>query len=88
LSLREVVLRFSFKHSLVLDYLSHYCYTNTADAFLRDTAIKQFDADGDEVELPLSSVADTDTVALNSEAFREADLRDGASTFLPAKKDT
>ncbi len=77
-------MRLSFKHSLILDYLSHHCYTNTADAFLRDTAIKQFNADGDEVELPQTSVVDT---ALNSEAFREADLRDGAFAFLAAKKD-
>lgn len=85
LSLWEVVLRLSFKHSLVLDYMSHHCYTNTAHAFLRDTAIKQFDADGDEVELPMSSaVADT---KLNSE-IREAELRDGASAFLAAKKKT
>ena len=50
---------------------------------MRDTAVKHFNADGDEVELPLSSVVDT---AVHSKAFQEADLRDGASVFLSVKK--
>lgn len=52
---------------------------------MRDTAVKHFNADGDEVELPLSSVFDT---AVHNKAFREADLRDGASVFLAVKKGT
>ncbi|KAM6500448.1 PQ loop repeat domain containing protein [Amanita muscaria] len=54
--------------TLVLDYLAHQCYTNTAKAFLRESAIKHFNADGDEVELPLSSNIDT---AQRNEAFEE-----------------
>ncbi|KAF9535259.1 CTLH/CRA C-terminal to lish motif domain-containing protein [Crepidotus variabilis] len=36
--------------SIVLDYLCHGCYTNTAAAFHRDSnPVKQLDADGDEI---------------------------------------
>ncbi|KAK2466846.1 hypothetical protein APHAL10511_001104 [Amanita phalloides] len=64
---------------LVLDYLTHQCYTNTARAFLRDSAVKHFNADGDEVELPLSSTVDT---GLRSVAFTDADLRDEIRTCI------
>ncbi|KAL4258117.1 CRA domain-containing protein [Pleurotus pulmonarius] len=36
-------------HSLVLEYLSHKCYSKTAQAFAQDTAVKHIDADGDEI---------------------------------------
>ncbi|KAF8911006.1 CTLH/CRA C-terminal to lish motif domain-containing protein [Gymnopilus junonius] len=35
--------------SLVLDYLCHSCYTNTARAFNRDSTVRHLDADGDEI---------------------------------------
>ncbi|KAJ7581240.1 hypothetical protein C8J56DRAFT_1006229 [Mycena floridula] len=35
--------------NLVLDYLCHHCYTNTARAFARDSSVRQLDADGDEI---------------------------------------
>ncbi|KAJ2913434.1 hypothetical protein MD484_g6972, partial [Candolleomyces efflorescens] len=35
--------------SLVLDYLCHHCYTSTARAFIRDSTVKELDADGDEI---------------------------------------
>ncbi|TCD64665.1 hypothetical protein EIP91_003826 [Steccherinum ochraceum] len=44
--------------SLVLDYLCHNSYTETARAFVRDSAVKHLDADGDE--LMTVSAADTD----------------------------
>ncbi|KAF8623578.1 hypothetical protein AX15_006346 [Amanita polypyramis BW_CC] len=65
--------------SLVLDYLTHQCYTRTAKAFLRDSAVKHFNADGDEVELPLSSTVDT---ALHSEVLREVDVRQEIRTYV------
>ncbi|KAF8636630.1 hypothetical protein AX17_003439 [Amanita inopinata Kibby_2008] len=69
--------------SLVLDYLAHQCYTSTAKAFLRDSTVKHFNADGDEVELPLSSRVD---VGLSSkvyeEALRRADSRKHIKTCI------
>ncbi|KAH7929697.1 hypothetical protein BV22DRAFT_1002090 [Leucogyrophana mollusca] len=35
--------------ALVLDYLCHSCYTKTARAFARDSAVRHLDADGDEI---------------------------------------
>ncbi|KAF9013905.1 CTLH/CRA C-terminal to lish motif domain-containing protein [Cyathus striatus] len=34
---------------IVIDYLCHNCYTNTARAFVKDSSVRQLDADGDEV---------------------------------------
>ncbi|KAK0503431.1 PQ loop repeat-domain-containing protein [Armillaria luteobubalina] len=39
--------------SLVLDYLSHQCYTRTARAFAEDSSVRHLDADGDEVMQPV-----------------------------------
>lgn len=33
----------------MLDYLCHSGYLGTARAFIRDTAVRELDADGDEV---------------------------------------
>ncbi|OBZ75812.1 hypothetical protein A0H81_04302 [Grifola frondosa] len=38
--------------ALVLDYLCHHSYTGAAQAFLRDSEVKQLDADGDEIMPP------------------------------------
>ncbi|KAG2158226.1 PQ loop repeat-domain-containing protein [Suillus bovinus] len=35
--------------AFVLDYLCHNCYTKTAQAFARDTAVRHLDKDGDEI---------------------------------------
>ncbi|KDR81691.1 hypothetical protein GALMADRAFT_58600 [Galerina marginata CBS 339.88] len=43
------------RRSLVLDYLCHSCYTNTARAFNRDSTIRHLDADGDEIVEPVIS---------------------------------
>ncbi|KIY72025.1 hypothetical protein CYLTODRAFT_418209 [Cylindrobasidium torrendii FP15055 ss-10] len=37
--------------SLVLDYLVHHSYTNTARALVRDTTVRHFNADGEETSL-------------------------------------
>ncbi|PFH54276.1 hypothetical protein AMATHDRAFT_72778 [Amanita thiersii Skay4041] len=55
--------------SFVLDYLIYQCYSKTAKAFLRDTVVKHYNADGDELELPLSSAVDT---GLHSKTYEEA----------------
>ncbi|KAH7913746.1 PQ loop repeat-domain-containing protein [Hygrophoropsis aurantiaca] len=49
-----------YLRTLVLDYLCHSCYTKTALAFARDSAVRHLDADGDEImnsskELPRTS---------------------------------
>ncbi|THH33971.1 hypothetical protein EUX98_g199 [Antrodiella citrinella] len=41
--------------ALVLDYLCHSSYTDTARAFVRDSTIKHLDADGDELMTPATS---------------------------------
>ncbi|KAF9500439.1 hypothetical protein BDN71DRAFT_1480125 [Pleurotus eryngii] len=53
-------------HSLVLEYLSHKCYSKTAQAFAQDTAVKHIDADGDEImhSAHTSIQADTKDVRL------------------------
>ncbi|KAG1782613.1 PQ loop repeat-domain-containing protein [Suillus placidus] len=38
--------------AFVLDYLCHNCYTNTAQAFARDTTVRHLDKDGDEITSP------------------------------------
>jgi len=41
--------------ALILDYLCHNSYTDTARAFVRDSAVKHLDADGDELMTPAVS---------------------------------
>lgn len=43
------------QRALVLDYLCHSSYTDTARAFVRDSTIKHLDADGDELMTPATS---------------------------------
>lgn len=33
----------------MLDYLCHYCYAGTVEAFIKDSTVKELDADGEEV---------------------------------------
>ncbi|KAL6300121.1 hypothetical protein BKA93DRAFT_544072, partial [Sparassis latifolia] len=49
---------------LVLDYLCHNSYSNAARSFLRDSAVKHLDADGDEIMSPVEKgdeLLDTET---------------------------
>ncbi|KJA27109.1 hypothetical protein HYPSUDRAFT_131638 [Hypholoma sublateritium FD-334 SS-4] len=57
--------------ALVLDYLCHSCYTNTASAFNRESTVRQLDADGDEI------IDDSDT---NRSAGRYSD--EGFQTLM------
>jgi hypothetical protein len=45
----------------VLEYLVHEGYARTARAFGRGTAVRELDADGDEVPPPVEEDVDADT---------------------------
>jgi len=63
------------QRSLVLDYLCHNCYINTAKAFARDSTVRQLDADGDEIlEVP-GDVGGRDTFRLSGSLLAQMDLR-------------
>ncbi|KAK0463968.1 PQ loop repeat-domain-containing protein [Desarmillaria tabescens] len=59
--------------SLVLDYLSHQCYTRTARAFAEDSAVRHLDADGDEVMQPAD--CSSSLPELSEEVLKQADQR-------------
>lgn len=64
---------FLSQRSLVLDYLCHHCYTNTARAFARESTIRHLDPDGDEIH-PVKGSAHNPLV---SEAvWKDLDLRE------------
>ncbi|KDQ60971.1 hypothetical protein JAAARDRAFT_55699 [Jaapia argillacea MUCL 33604] len=67
--------------ALVLDYLFHNCYTNTAKAFARDSAVRQLDADGDEVMLPAVELEATQC-SLSEESLRLVELRQDVRTHI------
>lgn len=69
------------QRSLVLDYLCHNCYTNTARAFARDSTVRHLDADGDEINNKPS-----DSVELSPAFLQHVDLRESLCLqriFLP-----
>ncbi|KAK0196944.1 PQ loop repeat-domain-containing protein [Armillaria mellea] len=59
--------------SLVLDYLSHQCYTRTARAFAEDSSVQHLDADGDEVMQPADG--GSCLPELSEEVLKQADQR-------------
>ncbi|PBK97036.1 hypothetical protein ARMGADRAFT_989378 [Armillaria gallica] len=59
--------------SLVLDYLSHQCYTRTARAFAEDSSVRHLDADGDEVMQPADG--GSSLPELSEEVLKQADQR-------------
>lgn len=59
--------------SLVLDYLSHQCYTRTARAFAEDSSVRHLDADGDEVMQPADG--GSSLPGLSEEVLKQADQR-------------
>ncbi|KAJ8494931.1 hypothetical protein ONZ45_g13076 [Pleurotus djamor] len=66
-------------HNLILEYLSHHCYSETANAFARDTAIKHIDADGDEIMSPSSSSQKTEVSQSGAptQALKSMHMRQG-----------
>jgi hypothetical protein len=70
---------------LVLDYLCHNCYTETARAFRRASTVRQLDADGDEV---IEDAASEDIVGAHNsgESFedqlRQIELRNEIRTHI------
>ena len=66
----------------MLDYLVHNCYTNSARAFVRDSAMKHLDLDGDETMS--SPVKDFSTELYELEGSLAIDeQRKGAVLSLP-----
>ncbi|EPQ58083.1 hypothetical protein GLOTRDRAFT_72118 [Gloeophyllum trabeum ATCC 11539] len=59
------------QRALVIDYLFQNCYTDTAQALLNDSGVRQLDADGDEIMTPRPS----DALSLPPEAIRSLELR-------------
>ncbi|KAF8643854.1 hypothetical protein AX16_008871 [Volvariella volvacea WC 439] len=60
--------------SLVLDYLCHNCYTNTAKAFAQDSSVRHLDADGDEI-IP-SVDAEDGEFGITAEELKQIELRE------------
>ncbi|GJE87146.1 hypothetical protein PsYK624_032290 [Phanerochaete sordida] len=61
--------------SLVFDYLCHGAYTSTARAFVRDSAVKHVDSDGDEL-MSLGETGHRDPLAETmDEKLTQAELR-------------
>uniref|UniRef100_A0A0W0FLH5 CRA domain-containing protein n=1 Tax=Moniliophthora roreri TaxID=221103 RepID=A0A0W0FLH5_MONRR len=58
--------------ALVLDYLTHSGYIRSAQAFLRDSAVRHIDVDGDEI---MDSDTDPGGSGLPEETVRQAELR-------------
>lgn len=71
---------FSLQRALVLDYLCHNCYTETARAFARDTAVRHIDKDGDEITSSDRWWQGT-SVDLTEEGLRKIQLREGALIY-------
>jgi hypothetical protein len=69
-----------YKRNLVLDYLCHNCYSATARAFARDSAVRHLDADGDEIMGP--EKGSSDATDLTGMMLRLVDLRQRQPLFL------
>ncbi len=72
---------------LVMDYLYQHCYTRTAVAFARDSAVRHLDADGDEIVQPQEKgiLGESDALELSQETLKEAELRNSGLRFLMVK---
>ena len=72
---------FLFQSSLVLDYLCHSCYTRTAIAFARDSAVRHLDADGDEIIEAVDPEDPSNSISSSTEQFenhiKQVALRQG-----------
>ncbi|KAA1471091.1 hypothetical protein DENSPDRAFT_837018 [Dentipellis sp. KUC8613] len=64
---------------LVLDYLSHNCYTRTAKAFARDSIVRHLDADGDEVPRP---EGEGDSFGITDDELKQIELRRDVQTSI------
>lgn len=67
--------------AFVLDYLCHNCYTKTAQAFARDTAVRHLDKDGDEITSPDRRLQGT-SADLTDEGLRRIRLREEVRTEI------
>jgi hypothetical protein len=66
----------------VLQYLSHHRYVATAKAFARDSAVRNLDADGDEIMLPDKGFDAGRPPELTPEALSWVELRERESFFF------
>ncbi|KAG2111658.1 PQ loop repeat-domain-containing protein [Suillus discolor] len=67
--------------AFVLDYLCHNCYTKTAQAFARDTAVRHLDKDGDEITSPDRRLQGT-SADLTDEGLRKIRRREEVRTEI------
>lgn len=67
--------------AFVLDYLCHNCYTKTAQAFARDTAVRHLDKDGDEITSPDRRLQGT-SADLTDEGLRRIRRREEIRTEI------
>lgn len=72
-------LTFPLQRAFVLDYLYHNCYTKTARAFARDTAVMHLNKDGDEITSHDGRWQGT-SADLIEDGLRKIQLREGAVT--------
>ncbi|KAI0322249.1 CTLH/CRA C-terminal to lish motif domain-containing protein [Amylostereum chailletii] len=63
---------FPSQRPLVLDYLTHNCYSNTATSFANDSLVKHLDADGDLVVPPPGQ---SDSLPLSPDLLAQVRLR-------------
>jgi Cu/Ag efflux protein CusF len=59
------------QRALVLDYLSHNCYSATAKVFAEESTVRELDADGDEVMLPHGEFSELSEPVLKEMKLRE-----------------
>ena len=73
------------QRTLVLDYLCHNCYSDSARAFARDSQVQHLDRDGDDLTLSSASGSDN-TRNLSNELLRLVELRQRKSHSIFVSK--
>jgi len=66
------------QRAMVFDYLCHNSYTNTARAFVADSAVRHLDDDGDEIMAPEASGSCDLLADTLEDRLRPAECRKGA----------
>lgn len=73
----------------MLEYLSHKCYSKTAQAFAQDTAVKHIDADGDEIMHSAHTSIETDTKDVRLEqSLKSIQMREGITHTVSSQRPT
>lgn len=66
------------QRTLIFDYLCQNAFTSTARTFVKDTAIRHLDSDGDEIMASSSAPAHDLLAETMEESLGQAELRRGA----------